>query len=263
MSSLKERNWPRRFRGLRDRETRQTEGVVIVEGIRQVISAHESGHQFEVVLVDASRLRSEVAWDFVGELQAAGGPVVQLRPAEFERLSSRDNPVGLAAIVRWRPRRLVLGEPPLEGFYLATDNVRDPGNLGTLIRTAEALGSAGIIIHAGTDPGHPTAIRASLGSVFELPVIETRTLDELFQWANRHGMTTIATSARGPVDLNEAMFGMPALVLLGNEAEGLGDDTLERADVAVRIPLSGNATSLNVSVAAGIILYEFRRRLSL
>lgn len=263
MSSLEERNWPRRVRALRDRQTREDEGVVVVEGIRQVLAAHESGQQFEAVLVDPSRLRSEIAWEFISELQAAGGPVVHLTPAEFERLSARDNPVGIAAIVRWRPKRLVLGEPPTGSLYLATDNVRDPGNLGTLMRTAEALGVAGMIIHGGTDPGHPTAVRASLGSVFQLPIYAARSLDELFQWANRHGLETVATSAHGTVDLNEAMVGMPTLVLVGNEAEGLTEDTLDRADVAVRIPLTGSATSINVSVAAGIVLYEFRRRLAL
>lgn len=258
-----ERNWARRARALRDRKTRLEDGVTYVEGIRQVIAAAEGGHGFEAILVDPTRLRSEVAWDFISRQQAVDVPVAQLKPADFERISSRDNPVGLAAIVKWQPADLRTAEPRPDGLYLAIDDVRDPGNLGTLIRTADSLGADGVIIHAGTDPGHPTAVRASLGTLFRLPIYSAPTLNELFYWTSSNGIAVVGTTAKGSQALWDAPVPVPVVVLVGNEGEGLSEETIERCDVRVAIPMSGTASSLNVSVAAGIILYELRRRLSI
>jgi len=153
-----QRNWPRRVRALNDRRTRLEEGVIFVEGIRHVIDAVDAGFEIEALLVDPTRLRSERAWMMLDAAGQRGVEIVQLNPEEFTRLSSRDNPVGLAATVRWQPQDLRLTEPDLRYAYLATDDVRDPGNLGTIMRTVDALGAAGLIVHSGTDPGHPSAI---------------------------------------------------------------------------------------------------------
>ena len=262
MSPSGQRNWPRRVRALHDRKTRQAEGVVFVEGIRQVLDAYEAGHQFEALLVDPSRLKSERAWQVIDEAGRGGVKVAQLSRVEFERLSSRDNPVGLAATVRWRPEDLRYADAQPEGIYLATDDVRDPGNLGTIIRTADGLGAAGVIVHSGTDPGHPTALRSSLGSAFRVPVHTVPTLNELFYWAQSNGVAVLGSSVHAPDDLHEAAIPVPAILLLGNEAVGLAEETLDRCDGQLRIPMSGSASSLNVAVAAGILLYEVRRRLN-
>lgn len=260
-SSPTERNWPRRVRALNDRRTRLEQRSVFVEGIRQVIAAHEGGHGFEAILVDPTRLRSDVAWEFIGEMQALGEPVVNLGREDFDRLSTRENPVGLAAVVRWAATDLRYVDAAPDGLYLAADNVRDPGNLGTMIRTVDAMGSAGLITHSGTDAGHPTAIRASLGSVFQVPVLYAPTHSELFYWASRSGIAVIGTSANADLDIVDAPISLPAIILVGNEGEGLAEETLDRCDLTVRIPMAGSASSLNVSVAAGIILYEIQRRL--
>ena len=256
------RNWPRRVRALQDRRTRLAEGIVFVEGIRQVIDAVESAAEIEAILVDPSRLRSARAWEMLDLAGQAGIEIVQLNPADFERLSSRDNPVGLAATVRWQPEDLRFVEPSTKGVYLATDDVRDPGNLGTIMRTADALGAAGLITHRGTDTGHPTAMRSSLGSAFRLPVHTTATLNELFYWAHSNGVSIYGTSANVDVDLPNAAISIPAVLLLGNEALGLSDEVLDRCDGLLRIPMAGSASSLNVAVAAGILLYEIGRRLN-
>lgn len=256
-----QRNWPRRVRAVLDRKVRTREGVVFVEGIRQVLAAGEGGFTFEAIFVDASRLRSEIAWEFVNERQAQGEPLIMMRPSEFERISTRDNPVGIAALVRWQPLTLPYLEPEAGGIYLATDNVRDPGNLGTLARTSDALGVAGLIVHRGTDPGHPTALRASLGSIFGIPVAAARNLNEFFHWANSNGIAVVATTAHAEQSISDAQLPIPAVILLGNEGEGLATETRQRCDLEVTIPMRGSATSLNVSVAGGILLYEFQRRL--
>lgn len=253
------RRWIERIRRLRERATREREGMCYVEGIRQVLSAFEGGHDIVAVLVDPARLRSDVAWEAIAHIRDAGSEYVELKPAEFERISSRDNPVGIAAIVHWRPGQLIDLTPVPTGLYLLADDVRDPGNLGTITRTLDAAGGAAIVVHAGTDPAHPNALRASLGTTFRMPAYTTSSLDAFFDWATAHQVTTLATSASAESDLWDMPAPLPLAILVGNEGEGLGADTIARCDQRVRIPMLGTATSLNVSVAAGIILYEARR----
>jgi TrmH family RNA methyltransferase len=254
------RAWLERARTLqRDRAAREREGVCFVEGIRQVVSALEAGHELEALLVDPARLRSEVGWAAVAEAQERGAAYVTLKPEEMARISSRDNPVGIAALVRWAPQALRELKPRADGLYLVTDDVRDPGNLGTLARALDAAGGAALIVHGGTDPAHPTALRAALGTLFELPVYHAPTLDAVFDWTRNHAVTTVATSAHADTDLWGALPALPLAVIVGNEGEGLTPETVARCELRVRIPMYGSATSLNVSVAAGIILFEARR----
>jgi TrmH family RNA methyltransferase len=255
------RRWIERARALRrDRHTRESEGACFIEGIRQVLSAIEAGHPLEVVLVDPARLRSQIAWEAVERARNAGAEVVTLVSGDFERISSRDNPVGIAAIAHWRAQPLARLAARPGGLYIVADDVRDPGNLGTLARTLDGAGGHALIVHAGTDPGHPGALRASLGASFHVPTHAAATLDELFTWAERHGVTTLATSAHASVDLWDLPLRLPLAVLVGNEGEGLAPETIARAGQRVRIPMLGAATSLNVAVAAGITLYEVRRQ---
>ena len=258
--SRSNRGWLERVRSLGQRRVRESEQVCYVEGIRQVLSALEGGHEIEAVLIDPSRLRSETAWATVDDLRGSGVEVVALRPVEFERISSRDNPVGIAAIVRWFPQPLADLAVRDGGLYVVTDDVRDPGNLGTIARTLDAAGGHALIVHGGTDAGHPGALRASLGTMFRLPVHSTSSLDDVFDWARANEVVTIATSAKADHALWDTAVRLPAAVLVGNEGEGLAAGTVERCDLQTRIPMLGTATSLNVSVATGIILYEVRRQ---
>jgi TrmH family RNA methyltransferase len=254
------RRWLERVRALRDRATREQDGACYVEGIRQVLSAQEGGHRLEAVLVDPSRLKSEVAWEAVTAARADGAEYVTLTTREFERISSRDNPVGIAAIVRWSAQTLTELTPDVSGLYLVADDVRDPGNLGTLIRTLDAAGGQAVIVLNGTDPSHPNALRASLGTTFRIPIYRAASHDELFDWTARHRIATIATSAKATHGLWEMPVRLPAAVLVGNEGDGLATETVARCDLRVAIPMLGTATSLNVSVAAGVALYEVRRK---
>jgi RNA methyltransferase, TrmH family len=254
------RRWLERVRALRDRATREREGVCYVEGIRQVLSAIEGGHGLEAVLVDPARLKSEVAWEAVAAARAGGAEYVVLTTREFERISSRDNPVGIAAIVRWWAGPLEALTPEADGLYLVADDVRDPGNLGTLIRTLDAAGGQAVVVLAGTDPSHPNALRASLGTTFRVPVFRAASHEALFDWTARHGVTTVATSAKADHGLWDMPVRWPVAVLVGNEGDGLAAETVGRCDLRVAIPMLGTATSLNVSVAAGVVLYEVRRK---
>lgn len=254
------RHWLERVRLLGQRKGRGHQGACYVEGIRQVLSAIDGGHDIEAVLIDPARLRSETAWVAIDDLRGRGVEIVTLRPAEFERISSRDHPVGIAAIVRWTARPLSELTGAADGLYVVTDDVRDPGNLGTIARTLDAAGGQTLIVHGGTDPGHPGALRASLGTMFRIPVHTAASLDTIFAWARENDVSTVATSATAHHDLWKTTIGLPAAVLVGNEGQGLAAETVARCNLRVRIPMLGTATSLNASVAAGIILYEVRRQ---
>lgn len=251
------RHWLERARSLqRDRGAREQSGACWVEGIRQVVSALEGGWPLEAVVVDQGRLRSDVGWQAVADAQAAGAAYVTLKPGEFNRVSSRDNPVGLAAIVRWAPRALSELTARHDGLYLVTDDVRDPGNLGTLARTLDATGGAALVVCGGTDAAHPAALRAALGTLFRLPTYAAAELEHVFDWCDAHGVRSVATSAHAESELWDALPPRPLAVLVGNEGAGLAPETQARCDLRVRIPMRGTASSLNVGVAASIVLYE-------
>jgi len=253
------RGWLRRARALRDRTTREREGVLYVEGIRQVLAAYEGGQTLDAVLVDPSRMRSTFGWELIDRIQHTDVSIVMLSPSEFDSISSRDNPIGLAALVRWRSRPLNEAQVGRADIWLLADDIRDPGNLGTLIRTVDALGAAGLVSHRGVDAGHPTVARASLGTLFRTRVHHAASLDELFAWAERNRLPVVATSTRAETEIAALEAPRPLAVLVGNEGEGLETETIARCDFAARIPMHGSASSLNVSVAAGIALYELMR----
>lgn len=254
------RHWVARVRELRDRKLRHAEGVCFVEGIRQVLAAGEGGWPLEALLVDPSRLKSDIAWATVENLRSAGTQIVELSPRDFERVSSRNNPTGIAAIVQWQPLALDALNVASQSLWLVADDVADAGNLGTLVRTGDSLGLSGLITHAGVDPAHPAALRASLGTAFRLPIASAESVGEVFTWCARHGIRTVATSAKAEHAVWDADLTVPSALMVGNEGRGLDQAMIERCDETVLIPMSGTATSLNVGVAAGIILYEAMRQ---
>jgi len=192
-------------------------------------------------------------------------PVVRVVsvPAEvFATLSDRDHPTGIGAIVR--PVEVELAELRVRpaDVFVALAGVSDPGNLGAILRTMDALGAAGLVLVGPetTDPYHPTAVKASMGALFTVPLARAAWA-ELWEWAARARARTVATSARAELASwsAAALVDRPLVLLLGGERQGLPAEALERADRRVAIPMGGHATSLNLAVAAGILLYEARR----
>lgn len=255
------RRWETRARRLASRHYREQEGVCFVEGIRPVLDAIESGARLEALLLAPEMLRSEVAQRMAREQEAAGVPVIELSRASFERLSDRENPTGLAALVYWRPLALEGLSPGPETLLVMAEDMRDPGNLGTLLRTMDAVqGSGVVVVGASTDPTHPKCLKASMGTIFRLPVARAASVEAFLAWAKERKLWTVATTARRGESYWAAPYRLPLALLLGNEGEGLRPETLASADVIARIPMWGTASSLNVSVAAGVLLYEIRRR---
>ena len=255
------RRWETRVRRLASRHYREQEGVCFVEGIRPVLDAIESGARLEALLIAPEQLRSEVALRMTREQEAAGVPIIALSRASFERLSDRENPTGLAALVYWKPLTLEALSISPETLLVMAEDMRDPGNLGTLLRTMDAVkGSGVVVVGASTDPTHPKCLKASMGTIFRVPVARAASVEAFLSWAKEHAIWTVATTARRGESYWSAPYRLPLALLLGNEGEGLRPETLASADVIARIPMWGTASSLNVSVAAGVLLYEIRRR---
>lgn len=255
------RHWETRVRRLATRRYREQEGVCYVEGIRPVLDAIESGVSLEALLVCPDLLRSEVALRMVQEQEASGVPVAALSRASFEHLSDRDNPVGLGAIVRWVPlplEKLAVGPGTL---LVMAEDLHDPGNLGTLLRTVDAIGGNGVaIVGASTDPTHPKCLKASMGTIFRVPVARAANVEDFLRWAKERQVWTVATTARRGSTFWSLKYRRPLVLLLGSEGEGLRQETIQAADAVARVPMWGTASSLNVGVAAGVLLYEIRRQ---
>lgn len=250
----------KRIKRLRQKKHRQQEGVFLVEGIRPVLAAiaHQAG--VEMLLYAPELLTSAAGMAAVEQHQAAGGQVVALAGPVFAAISEREHPVGLAAIVRenLRPLSGLREFVAPDAVFAALVEVSDPGNLGAILRTADAIRAGAVILVGDTvDPYHPTAVKASMGAVFSVPLAAAPAPADLWEWAGENRMHTLASSAHAQSFYREPeMYSFPLLLWLGSEGEGLPEAVLSRADHQVYIPMLGEASSLNLAVAAGLLLYE-------
>jgi RNA methyltransferase, TrmH family len=254
----------KRVRLLAGRKHRRREGAFVVQGIQPVWQAVEAGADIETLIVAPDLLRPAGAAQMVAEQEDRGTPVARLSAELFTRLADREGPSGLAAIVRARPRPLSELTASADSLFVALHEVANPGNLGTIIRTASAAGAGGVIlIGPATDPFDPAAVKASMGALFEVPVAQAASVSEFLAWAADQSVAVVAAAGRAELSCWEARLTPPLALLLGSEGEGLPPELLDQVPEHVRIPMVGTAESLNLAVAAGILLYEVRRRTGL
>jgi TrmH family RNA methyltransferase len=251
----------KRMRLLSDRKHRRREGAFVVHGVQPVWQAVEAGADIEALIVAPDLLTRPATRAMVAQQEDSGIRVVRISSALFGRLADRDGPSGLAAIVRARAARLADLPVLPQARFVALDEIGNPGNLGTIIRTADAAGVAGVVlIGQATDPFDPVAVKATMGALFSVPVAHVPTADEFFGWAAGHGIAVAAASAAAAVTCWDSELPVPLAILLGSEGAGLPDSILARADLQLRIPMIGTAESLNLAVAAGILMYEAWRK---
>jgi RNA methyltransferase, TrmH family len=254
----------KRVRALADRKYRRRESAFVVQGIQPVWQAVEAGAEIDALIVAPDLLRHPGAVAMVAGQEASGVRVARLSGELFGRIADRDGPSGLAAIVRSAHFRLADLPVGTGSLFVALHSAGNPGNVGTIIRTASAVGADGVIlIGPSADPHDPVAVKASMGAIFTVPVALASSAAEFLDWARARGATIAATSARSRVSHWDADLAPPLVLLLGSEGAGLPDDVLAAADLQVAIPMTGTAESLNLAVAAGVLLYEVRRRAGL
>ena len=237
---------------LTNRTKRQRAGEFLVQGVRPITLAHQHGWQLRTLLHAATGPRSRWAEELL-----AGHERAELSPELMRELGGKDEQE-LIAVVGLRPD--ALDRIPQHGTSLVVvfDRPSTPGNLGTLIRSADAFGADGVVVtgHAA-DPYDPRAVRASTGSLFAVPVVRVPSHREVLDWAQGQ---LVATDEGGDTDVADADLTGPTVVLVGNETSGLSAAWREAADRAVRIPIGGAASSLNAAAAGTVVLYEAARQ---
>lgn len=250
----------KQIRALRQRKEREATGLCFVEGIRQVAEAIQSGAAVAQLLVAPELLASPFARELVAEQSAAGTPTLELGAAVFANLSQKDGPQGLAAVVRQRWVELAnvrLEAPP---GWVALVEPADPGNLGTIVRTADAVGMAGIfLIGPSADPYDPAALRASMGATFAMPLVRCEWA-AFAAWQARHGAVLVGAADSAATHFQDVRYPQPLVLLMGSERQGLTPAQQARCAELVAIPMHGRADSLNLAVATGVLLYELLRQ---
>ncbi|WP_135228255.1 TrmH family RNA methyltransferase [Deinococcus fonticola] len=237
---------------LRTRRAREEEGVILIEGAREVSRALGAGVQLTEVFLCPPLFSPEAA-----ALRFEEGQVTRLTPAAFEKVSLREHPDGVLAVAATPQPQLA--DPPPQATVVVLHGLEKPGNVGAILRTADSVGAhAVLILGRGADPYSPNVIRASQGSVWQVPTVPI-TEDAAWAWLARHGFRSVACTPDAPQVYWDAPLTGRVALLLGTEHEGL-PESWRRTDEAVRIPMQGGADSLNVATAAALVLYECLRQ---
>ncbi len=245
-----------RIRALRGRKERERSGLAFAEGIRQVVEAAGQPGVLETLVVAPDLLTSRLAHSLLREQRAAGTACLHVSAAVFSTLASRERPQGLGAVVRQRWQRLDQAAQDDNRCWVALEAVQDPGNLGTILRTADAVGAAGVILLGpATDPYDPAAIRASMGAVFTQQLVRAQPA-EFAAWVHRRGISVVGASGSATHDYRAIAYPQPLALLMGSERQGLSAELQALCGQIVRIPMVGHSDSLNLAVATSLVLYE-------
>ena len=248
-------------RKLRQRKYRRETGLFLLEGIQALHMALDAGVTPAEVFYTAAYMSTRGAKALLDDLRTTRATLLPVAPPVMEALSERDEPQGIVAVLPIMNPALGEVTLPRPALVLVLDRLQDPGNLGTLIRTADAVGASAVVLLEPTaDPYDPKAVRASMGSLFNLPVITAGEPEEVFAWLNYRGCRVVAADANAgtPWGSDAEWQGRVALVL-GNEARGLSADVIPFVGHNVHLPVRGKADSLNVATAGGILMYFWAR----
>lgn len=248
-------------KSLLNRKSREKEQLFVVEGVRLVEEAIMAEIKIRFALYSDKLAASQRGQQLLKTFDQKGVDVFWVEEKLFRELSDTENPQGIFAVSEFMQRDLSCLILKENSMLLLIDGVQDPGNLGTMIRTACAAGAAGVLLTKGTvDLFNPKVIRASMGTIFQIPVISTESNERFLSYFQKNKIQVLVADAKGEKLYYQTETQGPVVWVLGNEANGPRDFFLDHADEIVRIPLLGKAESLNVAVAAGILLFDHMRR---
>lgn len=245
-------------RSLRDKKHRKAERRFLAEGLRLLTDARESGHLPEILLMAEGREEHPLLAALEHAVASAGGDVLELAPELLAKVTGKDNPQAVAGVFAELPSDLTRINRTTAPLFLAAQALRDPGNLGTMLRTADAVGAGGLIlIDECADPFSVEAVRASMGAVFTVP-LAAAPWDAFLPWLRSGPGQLVAASLRAAVPYRGAAYAPPCFLLVGNESRGLPPAYEAACDLRVTLPMRGRADSLNAAVAAAVLAYEAR-----
>ncbi|MCC6204572.1 MAG: RNA methyltransferase [Hyphomicrobiales bacterium] len=239
---------------------RDQQNAFMAEGLKLVIDALDLGWTIRTLIFAKSAIGNPTVEKVAARTVAAGGTVLEVSEKVLSAITRRDNPQIVVGVFTQRFLPLKSVRPEGSDVWIGLDRVRDPGNLGTIIRTADAVGARGVILIGDTtDPFSLETVRATMGSVFAVPLVKT-SVDAFLDWRKGFSGLLAGTHLKGAVDYRSVRYdGKPVLLLMGNEQQGLPDELAKTCDKLLRIPQAGRADSLNLAVATGVMLFEIRR----
>jgi TrmH family RNA methyltransferase len=242
-------------RSLREKKGRRRQGMFIAEGLRILTEAREAG-RLPAILFYASGARHALLDALIGEIEAAHGDVVETTPDILHKLSGKDNPQTVLGVYRAFETRLDELDRSAADLWIVAQALRDPGNLGTILRTGDAVGAGGLIlIDECVDPFSVEAVRASMGALFTQRTAAAD-WESFVAWLRSGEGELIGTSLNATQDYQQPRYGKPTFILVGNEAQGLPETYEAECDTLVKIPMLGKADSLNAAVATAVMAYE-------
>ena len=246
------------LRSLRDKKARRAEGLFLAEGLRIIAEARDSGMLPEIVAFSPEGARHPLAAEIIEVTEAAGGDAVETAPDILAKMSGKDNPQMLLGAYRQPEtslKRIDRGKAPL---WIVAQALRDPGNIGTILRTGDAAGAGGLIlVDDCADPYSVEAVRASMGAIFTQQVAASR-WPEFLTWLRGGEGQLVGTSLKATHDYLEAEYNQPCFLLIGNEQQGLPADYEAECDLLVKIPMAGRADSLNAAMAAAVMAFAIK-----
>lgn len=244
------------IRALAGRKQREQSGLFFVDGLHLVGAAVQQRAEIATCVVAPDLLTSAFGRDLVHTLAQRGAQVVDVTADVFHSLAAKEHAQGIGVVARQRWQRLERVRPEAGQCWVALDTVHYPGNLGTILRTCDAVGAAGVILLGNTtDPHDPAAVRASLGAIFSQRLARA-SFAEFADWHRRHRLAVVGTSPAAPLDYQAVAYQTPLVLLMGSEPRGLSGEQQALCDTVVNIPMVGSSDSLNLAVATGIMLYE-------
>lgn len=242
-------------RALRQHKARTETGLFLIEGIHHVGEALEARWDVQTILYAPDLLSSEFAHRLLEQAAQRNLRLQPIAASVMESLADKENPQGILAIAR--QKQVSLHDLKRVRYAVALVSPQDPGNVGAILRTLDAVGADALfLLDGGVDLYHPTVVRASMGTLFWKTVVRT-SFEQWYQWARTRDFQLIATSAHADVDYQTLIPRQPWILVLGNEQKGLSQQQLAACDVSVSLPMRGRVSSLNLAVAAGVLLYQY------
>ena len=251
----------KRLRGLRDKKTRREEGLFLAEGLRILAEARDSGSLPEIVAYAPSGGVHPLAAQIIAAAEAQGADVIETTPDILSKMSGKDNPQAILGAYRQPDTSLSAIERGNSPLWIVAQALRDPGNIGTILRTGDATAAGGLIlIDDSADPYSVEAVRASMGAIFTQQVASAR-WEEFVAWLRSGPGQLVAASLRDAVPYREAPYQAPCFILVGNESRGLPEEYETACDLRVTMPMKGRADSLNAAIAGAVLAYEVLAKL--
>lgn len=250
----------KRVQALREKRHRREEGLFLAEGLRILTEARETGRVPRFLFFAAASAAHPLVGALVVAVEAAGGEAVETTPAILSKLSGKDNPQAVVGVFDQFEARLADLDRHASPIWLVAERLRDPGNLGTILRTGDAVGAGGLILlDDSVDPFSVEAVRASMGALFTVPIVRSG-WDAFLAWLRAGAGQLVGLSLQTEHDYRTATYAAPTFLLTGNEAQGLPDEYEAACDLLVKLPMLGKADSLNAAVATAVMAYEVLAR---